>query len=97
MKCYPILFLNHRTVEGKIFSKMLTVGVVTDIHFVVHCIRNTDKQCWEHVTLIHLYWKPRRKWIDKIGEPLTKRRVRMCARTCLTTAATTQCVDSVIH
>ena len=59
---------------------MLTVqvGVVTDIHFVVHCIRNTDKQCWEHVTLIHLYWKPRRKWIDKIGEPLTIRRV--CVR-----------------
>ena len=51
---------------------MLIVGVVTDVRFVVHCIRNTDKQRWEHVTLIHLYWKPRRKWIDKIGEPLAE-------------------------
>ena len=76
---------------------MLIVGVVTDIHFVVHCIRNTDKQCWEHVTLIHLYWKPRRKWIDKIGEPLTKRRVQLCARTCLTTACCYHTMRGLCH
>ena len=51
---------------------MLTVGVVTDIHFVVHCIRNTDKQCWEHVTLIHLYRNPDGNGSIKIGEAINK-------------------------